>query len=80
MKDSKRAFTDLARFIETRSAKIIEKTEAYQKADLDQGVDLQEKLVLEITELQRKDGVQERLLQTEDNIYFLQVQFMCYRY
>lgn len=77
MDDSKKVFTGLARFIDTRSAKIIEKIEAYQKADLDQGADLQEKLLLEITELQRRDGVQERLLQTEDNINFLQVYNFC---
>lgn len=78
--DSKRIFTELVRFIEMRSAKIIEKIEAYQKADLDQGADLQEKLLLEITELKRRDGVQERLLQTEDNIHFLQVQPLFYQY
>ncbi|XP_057208681.1 E3 ubiquitin/ISG15 ligase TRIM25-like [Triplophysa rosa] len=72
VEDSKRIFTELVRFVEMRSAKIIEKIEAYQKADLDQGADLQEKLLLEITELQRRDGVQERLLQTDDNIHFLQ--------
>lgn len=74
VKNSTRAFTELAKFIEKRSTEVIEKIKAQEKADLDQGAKLQEKLESEITELKKREGVLETLLQTDDNIHFLQVQ------
>ncbi|XP_077076176.1 uncharacterized protein LOC143729048 isoform X2 [Siphateles boraxobius] len=72
VKNSMRVFTELAKFIEKRSTEVIEKIKAQEKADLDQGAKLQEKLKGEITELKKREGVLETLLQTDDNIYFLQ--------
>ncbi|XP_056115922.1 E3 ubiquitin/ISG15 ligase TRIM25 [Rhinichthys klamathensis goyatoka] len=72
VKNSTRVFTELAKFIEKRSNDVIEKIKAQEKADLDQGAKLQEKLEGEITELKKREGVLETLLQTDDNIHFLQ--------
>ncbi|XDV42172.1 hypothetical protein PO909_010885 [Leuciscus waleckii] len=72
VKNSTRVFTELAKFIEKRSNEVIEKIKAQEKADLDQGAKLQEKLEGEITELKKREGVLETLLQTDDNIHFLQ--------
>ncbi|KAG1964485.1 tripartite motif-containing protein [Pimephales promelas] len=72
VKNSTRAFTELAKFIEKRSNEVIEKIKAQEKADLDQGEKLQEKLEGEITELKKREGVLETLLQTDDSIHFLQ--------
>lgn len=69
-----KAFTELAKFIEKRSNEVIEKINAQEKVDLDQGAKLQKKLEGEITELKKREGVLETLLQTDDNIHFLQVQ------
>lgn len=69
-----KAFTELAKFIEKRSNEVIEKIKAQEKVDLDQGAKLQKKLEGEITELKKREGVLETLLQTDDNIHFLQVQ------
>ncbi|XP_077076094.1 E3 ubiquitin/ISG15 ligase TRIM25-like isoform X3 [Siphateles boraxobius] len=72
VKNSTRVFTELAKFIEKRSTEVIGKIKAQEKADLDQGAKLQEKLKGEITELKKREGVLETLLQTDDNIHFLQ--------
>ncbi|XDV42167.1 hypothetical protein PO909_010885 [Leuciscus waleckii] len=72
VKNSTRVFTELAKFIEKRSNEVIEKIKAQEKADLDQGAKLQKKLEGEITELKKREGVLETLLQTDDNIHFLQ--------
>lgn len=74
MKNSTKVFTELAKFIEKRSNEVIEKIKAQEKVDLDQGAKLQKKLEGEITELKKSEGVLETLLQTDDNIHFLQVQ------
>lgn len=74
MKNSTKVFTELAKFIEKRGNEVIEKIKAQEKADLDQGAKLQQKLEGEITELKKREGVLETLLQTDDNIHFLQVQ------
>lgn len=68
-----RVFTELVKLIEKRSNEMIEKIKAQEKADLDQGTKLREMLEGEITELKKKEGVLETLLQTDDNIHFLQV-------
>ncbi|CAM4693406.1 unnamed protein product [Leuciscus chuanchicus] len=72
VKNSTRVFTELVKLIEKRSNEVIEKIKAQEKADLDQGAKLQEKLEGEITELKKREGVLETLLQTDDNIHFLQ--------
>ncbi|ROI33831.1 E3 ubiquitin/ISG15 ligase TRIM25 [Anabarilius grahami] len=72
VKNSKRVFTELFKLIEKRSNEVIEKIEAQEKADLDQGAKLQDKLEEEITELKKREGVLDTLLQTDDNIHFLQ--------
>ncbi|KAK7150333.1 hypothetical protein R3I93_011552 [Phoxinus phoxinus] len=72
VKNCTRDFTELATFIEKRSKEVIEKIKAQEKADLDQGAKLQEKLEGEITELKKREGVLETLLETDDNIHFLQ--------
>ncbi|KAK2884232.1 hypothetical protein Q8A67_017869 [Cirrhinus molitorella] len=69
---SKKYFSDLVKFIEKRSNEVIEKIKAQEKADLDQGTKLQKKLEEEITELKKREGVLEDLIQTDDNIQFLQ--------
>ncbi|ROI33829.1 E3 ubiquitin/ISG15 ligase TRIM25 [Anabarilius grahami] len=72
VKNSKRVFTELVKLIEKRSNEVIEKIKAQEKADLDQGAKLQDKLEEEITELKKREGVLDTLLQTDDNIHFLQ--------
>ncbi|XP_051500622.1 E3 ubiquitin/ISG15 ligase TRIM25-like [Myxocyprinus asiaticus] len=72
VQNSKRAFTELVRFIEMRSTEVIEKIKAQEKADLYQGAKLQKNLEVNITELKKREEVLETLLQTDDNIYFLQ--------
>lgn len=74
VKNSKRVFTELVKLIEKRSNEVIEKIKAQEKADLDQGAKLQDKLEEEITQLKKREGVLDTLLQTDDNIHFLQVQ------
>lgn len=74
VKNSTKVFAELVKFIEKRSSEVIEKIKAQEKADLDQGAKLQEKLKGEITELKKREGVLDTLLQTDDNIHFLQVQ------
>ncbi|XP_051732344.1 uncharacterized protein LOC127502925 isoform X3 [Ctenopharyngodon idella] len=72
VKNSKRVFTELVKLIEKKSNEVIEKIKAQEKADLDQGAKLQDKLEEEITELKKREGVLDTLLQTDDNIQFLQ--------
>ncbi|XP_051952515.1 E3 ubiquitin/ISG15 ligase TRIM25-like isoform X2 [Xyrauchen texanus] len=72
VQNSKRAFTELVRLIDMRSTEMIEKIKAQEKADLDQGAKLQKNLEVNITELKKREDVLETLLQTDDNIYFLQ--------
>ncbi|XP_051954723.1 tripartite motif-containing protein 75 [Xyrauchen texanus] len=72
VENSKKAFTELVRFIEVRSTEVIKKIKAHEKADLDQGAKLQEKLEVDIKELKRREEVLETLLQTDDSINFLQ--------
>ncbi|KAK7150334.1 hypothetical protein R3I93_011553 [Phoxinus phoxinus] len=72
VKNCTRVFTEFAKFIEKRGKEVIEKIKAQEKADLDQGAKLQEKLEGEITELKKREGVLETLLETDDNIHFLQ--------
>ncbi|XP_073708853.1 uncharacterized protein ftr79 [Garra rufa] len=70
--NSTNVFSDLVKLIEKRSYEVIEKIKAHEKADLDQGLKLQKKLEEEITELKKTEGVLEDLIQTDDNIQFLQ--------
>ncbi|XP_016372107.1 tripartite motif-containing protein 6 [Sinocyclocheilus rhinocerous] len=72
VENSKKVFSELVKFIEKKSNEVIEKIKAQEKADLDQGTELQKKLQEEITELKKREGVLEDLLQTDDNIQFLQ--------
>ncbi len=73
MENSKKVFSELVKLIEKRSNEVIEEIKAQEKADLDQGTKLQKKLEGGITELKKREGVLEDLIQTEDNIQFLQV-------
>ncbi|XP_026089174.1 E3 ubiquitin/ISG15 ligase TRIM25-like [Carassius auratus] len=72
VENSKKVFSELAKLIEKKGNEVIEKIKAEEKADLDQGTKLQKKLQEEITELKKREGVLEDLLQTDDNIQFLQ--------
>uniref|UniRef100_A0A8C1JXC1 FinTRIM family, member 97 n=1 Tax=Cyprinus carpio TaxID=7962 RepID=A0A8C1JXC1_CYPCA len=72
VENSKKVFGELVKFIEKKSNEVIEKKKAEEKADLDQGAKLQKKLQEEITELKKREGVLEDLLQTDNNIQFLQ--------
>uniref|UniRef100_A0A9J8A6Y6 FinTRIM family, member 97 n=1 Tax=Cyprinus carpio carpio TaxID=630221 RepID=A0A9J8A6Y6_CYPCA len=72
VENSKKVFSELVKFIEKKSNEVIEKIKAEEKADLDQGAKLQKKLQEEITELKKREGVLEDLLQTDNNIQFLQ--------
>ncbi|XP_026089158.1 uncharacterized protein LOC113063157 isoform X2 [Carassius auratus] len=72
VENSKKVFSELAKLIEKKGNEVIEKIKAEEKADLDQGTKLQKTLQEEITELKKREGVLEDLLQTDDNIQFLQ--------
>ncbi|KAF4099524.1 E3 ubiquitin-protein ligase TRIM36 [Onychostoma macrolepis] len=72
VENSKKVFSELVKLIEKRSNEVIEVIKAQEKADLDQGTMLQKKLEGEITELKKREGDLEDLIQTEDNIQFLQ--------
>ncbi|XP_059354670.1 E3 ubiquitin-protein ligase TRIM65-like isoform X2 [Carassius carassius] len=72
VENSKKVFGELVKCIEKKGNEVIEKIKAEEKADLDQGTKLQKKLQEEITELKKREGVLEDLLQTDDNIQFLQ--------
>ncbi|XP_052392002.1 uncharacterized protein LOC127939051 isoform X1 [Carassius gibelio] len=72
VENSKKVFSELVKLIEKKGNEVIEKIKAEEKADLDQGTKLQKKLQEEITELKKREGVLEDLLQTDDNIQFLQ--------
>ncbi|XP_050995357.1 tripartite motif-containing protein 5 isoform X2 [Labeo rohita] len=70
--NSKKVFSELVKLIEKKSLEVIEEIKAQEKADLDQGKMLQKKLEEEITGLKKREGVLEDLIQTDDNIQFLQ--------
>ncbi|XP_016150355.1 uncharacterized protein [Sinocyclocheilus grahami] len=72
VENSKKVFSELVKFIEKKSNEVIEEIKAEEKADLDQGTKLQKKLQEEITELKKREGVLDDLLQTDNNIQFLQ--------
>uniref|UniRef100_A0A8C2K4C7 FinTRIM family, member 97 n=1 Tax=Cyprinus carpio TaxID=7962 RepID=A0A8C2K4C7_CYPCA len=72
VENSKKVFSELVKFIEKKSNEVIEKIKVEEKADLDQGAKLQKKLQEDITELKKREGVLEDLLQTDNNIQFLQ--------
>ncbi|XP_059368784.1 E3 ubiquitin-protein ligase TRIM65-like isoform X7 [Carassius carassius] len=72
VENSKKVFSELVKLIEKKSIEVIEEIEAQEKADLDHGTKLRKKLEGEITELKKREGVLDDLLQTEDNIQFLQ--------
>ncbi|XP_073789389.1 uncharacterized protein ftr79 isoform X2 [Danio rerio] len=72
VENSKNVFTDLVKLIEKRSSEMTEKIKAQEKADLDQGRKLQEKVKVEITHLKKREGVLETLSHTDNNIHFLQ--------
>uniref|UniRef100_A0A8C1IXW5 Tripartite motif-containing protein 65-like n=1 Tax=Cyprinus carpio TaxID=7962 RepID=A0A8C1IXW5_CYPCA len=72
VENSKKVFSELVKLIEKKSNEVIEEIKAQEKADLDHGTKLQKKLEGEITELKKREGVLDDLLQTEDNIQFLQ--------
>ncbi|XP_026146845.1 tripartite motif-containing protein 65-like isoform X6 [Carassius auratus] len=72
VENSKKVFSELVKLIEKKSIEVIEEIKAQEKADLDHGTKLRKKLEGEITELKKREGVLDDLLQTEDNIQFLQ--------
>uniref|UniRef100_A0A8C1UE86 FinTRIM family, member 97 n=1 Tax=Cyprinus carpio TaxID=7962 RepID=A0A8C1UE86_CYPCA len=72
VENSKKVFSELVKLIEKKSNEVIEEIKAQEKADLDHGTKLQKQLEGEITELKKREGVLDDLLQTEDNIQFLQ--------
>ncbi|KAL1253680.1 hypothetical protein QQF64_015909 [Cirrhinus molitorella] len=70
--NSKKVFSELVKLIEKKTIEVIEEIKAQEKADLDQGTKLQKKLEEEIAKLKKRDEVLEDLIQTDDNIQFLQ--------
>ncbi|TRY57036.1 hypothetical protein DNTS_023940 [Danionella cerebrum] len=72
IKSSKKAFAELVKLIEKKSIKMIELLKAQEKADLDEGEKIQDKLKEDISELKKRDDALENLLQTDDNVQFLQ--------
>ncbi|KAL7888355.1 hypothetical protein AOLI_G00033290 [Acnodon oligacanthus] len=72
VEDTEKAFNESVTFIKKRQSEVIERIMAQQKADLDRLADLHEQLELEIAMLRAQGDVLDKLLQTEDNIHFLQ--------
>ncbi|XP_017538314.2 uncharacterized protein LOC108411325 isoform X1 [Pygocentrus nattereri] len=72
VEDTEKAFTESVTFIKKRHSEVIERIIAQEKADLDRLGDLREQLELEIAMLRAEGDVLDKLLQTEDNIHFLQ--------
>ncbi|KAK1795593.1 hypothetical protein P4O66_001088 [Electrophorus voltai] len=67
-----KAFTATADLMKKKCSEIIEKIQAQEKADLDRLNGLQEQLELEIAILRGHEDDLDKLLQTADNIHFLQ--------
>lgn len=74
MEESERIFTELLCFIEEKCYEVTELIRAQEKAELDQAAGLQEQLKQEIADLKKRDTELELLSDTEDHVYFLQVQ------
>ncbi|MCJ8744019.1 hypothetical protein PDJAM_G00101460 [Pangasius djambal] len=72
VEDTELAFTSLISFLEKSCSEVVEKIRAQEESYMDQSADLQEQLELEIAMLMGQEDVIDKLLQTEDNVYFLQ--------
>ncbi|KAI4898736.1 hypothetical protein NFI96_007112 [Prochilodus magdalenae] len=72
VKDTEKAFTESVAFMKKRCSEVIESIKAQEKADLDQLGGLREQLELEIATLRGQGDVLDKLIQSEDNVYFLQ--------
>lgn len=74
VEESERIFTELLVFVEEKCYEVTKLIRAQEKAELDQAAGLQEQLEKEISDLKRRDSELELLSDTEDHVYFLQVQ------
>lgn len=69
------ACSSLTMSIEKSCLELIERIRAQEGIYKDQALDLQEQLELEIAILMGQEELMDKLLQTEDHVYFLQVWF-----
>lgn len=74
VEESERIFTELLLSVEEKCYEVTELIRAQEKSELDQAASVQEQLELEIADLKRRDSELELLSDTEDHVYFLQVQ------
>ncbi|MCI4389756.1 hypothetical protein PGIGA_G00102190 [Pangasianodon gigas] len=72
VEDTELAFSSLITSLEKSFSEVIEKIRAQEESYTDRSADLQEQLELEIAMLMGQEDVIDKLLQTEDNVYFLQ--------
>ncbi|XP_070763753.1 tripartite motif-containing protein 16-like [Enoplosus armatus] len=69
--DSEKIFTELVRLILKRSSDVKQQVRSQQKTEVSRVKELQEELLQEITELQRRDAELKQLSRTEDHNKFL---------
>lgn len=72
VEDTELAFTSLISFLEQRRNEVIERIRAHERDDVDQAESRQEELELQIATLMGQEDIMEQLLNSKDNIYFLQ--------
>ncbi|XP_066533507.1 uncharacterized protein [Hoplias malabaricus] len=70
--DTEKTFNESVSIIKKRHSEVIERIRAQEKSDLDRLGGFCEKLEMEIDMLRKQGDVLDRILHTEDNIYFLQ--------
>lgn len=75
MEDTQLAFSSLITSLEKSCTEAIDRIKAQLEIDKDRALGLQEQLELELVTLMGKEELIDKLLQTEDNIDFLQVRF-----
>lgn len=75
VEDTEVAFTSLVSSLEKSCSEVVEKIRAEERSYQDRSAELQEQLECETARLRVQEDVMDKLLQTEDNVYFLQVRF-----
>lgn len=75
IKDTELAFHSLITCIKKNCSEVVKQIRDQEETYQDQSTDLQEELELEIAMLMGQEDVMDKLLHTEDNVYFLQVRF-----
>lgn len=73
MEDAELAFTSLISVLELRCSEVKKNIKDQEQKDLDRAADHKKKLELKLAELMEKEDTIDKLLKTEDNIYFVQV-------